>query len=153
VKRVWFYQCRYRNRMRGEFNNESAHCWFGPGHYKIRNPCILDIPICSSKISVWLQGVNVSTKDFSFSQLGKYIMKIHLFHWDYVDCMIPKKFAKPQSQIQNIYFRIGKNKFKVPSLKIISCIFIITFVNMLFPMLQGAAEWLHLLRYFTTGIS
>ncbi len=36
-----------------------------------------DIPICSSKISVWLQGVNVSKKDFSFSQLGKYIMKIH----------------------------------------------------------------------------
>ncbi len=38
---------------------------------------------------------------------------MHLSKGD-LDYMIPK--AKPQSQISNIYFRKGNNKFKRPSL-------------------------------------
>ncbi len=62
--------------------------------------------------------------------------------------MIPKKFAKPQSQIPNIYFRIGKKQIQgaifVDHL-LYNFNFIIAFVNMLFPMLT--ADWLHLVRY------
>jgi hypothetical protein len=61
--------------------------------------------------------------------------------------MIPKKFAKPQSQIQNIYFRLGKKNqgaIFVDHL-LYYCYFIIAFGNMLFPMLT--ADWLHLVRY------
>jgi hypothetical protein len=45
-----------------------------------------------------------------------------------------KQLAKSQSQIRNIYFRKGNNKFM--------------FGNMLFPILK--AEWLHLVLYFYT---
>ncbi len=39
-------------------------------------------------------GVNVYTKKFDFSYLGKYVLKMRLYSWD-LDCMIPKWTVLP----------------------------------------------------------
>jgi len=55
--------------------------------------------------------VNVcSTKDFNFSELGKYVLKSHLYNWD-LAYMIPKGIS--QTSIPNIYFRKGNTNSRV----------------------------------------
>jgi hypothetical protein len=56
------------------------------------NLCLVTIkyknPSWPSEIRIWFQGVNISTKCFYFSQIGIYILKIHLSTWN-LDYMIP----------------------------------------------------------------
>ena len=69
----------------------------------------------SSEVSIWLKEVNVFTKDFYYSQLGIYILKMDLSNWD-LDYMIPKgtsHTSAPDStyEVQKIEIKSYKEKY------------------------------------------
>jgi hypothetical protein len=68
----------------------------------------LDKQNCPSEICMWFQGVNISTKYFCFSQIGIYILKIHLSTWN-LDYMIPKGIS--HSSVQNPTHEFQKRKY------------------------------------------
>ena len=53
---------------------------------------------CPSEICIWFKGEHISNKYFYFSQIGIYILKIHLSTWN-LDYMIPKGIS--HTSVQN----------------------------------------------------
>ncbi len=67
----------------------------------------LDKHNCPPEICIWFWGVNISTKHFYFSQIGIYILKIHLSIQN-LGCKIPKRIS--HTSVQNPTYEFHKRK-------------------------------------------